>query len=122
MRLIDSESSLELEPAKFGHLLSILSGKRGMNPVAMTIISHWKEYWSVGDRTSDLLFSSPVHYQLSYRASRHLRQRKSRKTSNLSCPQKSPKKLLILSQTSPVFMCLQYTSIENTVICVFEYY
>ena len=40
-------------------------GERGMNPVAMTIINPQKEYWpSSGDRTSDLLFSSPV--RLSY--------------------------------------------------------
>ena len=41
--------------------------ERGMNPVAMTIINLEKEYMylpSPGDRTSDLVFSSPVRYPL----------------------------------------------------------
>ena len=43
-----------------------------MNPVAMTIINPQKEYWpsrgSAVDRTSDLLFSSPQCYRLSFGA------------------------------------------------------
>ena len=42
------------------------SGERGMNPVAMTILG--KNTDRAGDRTSDLLFSSPQRYRLSYRA------------------------------------------------------
>ena len=42
------------------------SGERGMNPVAMTIINPWKECWLNQGSISDLLFSSPQCYQLSY--------------------------------------------------------
>ena len=38
------------------------NNERGMNPVAMTIINHQREYGWVRDRTSDLLFSSPPRY------------------------------------------------------------
>ena len=43
------------------------SGERGVDPVPMTIIiDPRKEYWPSRDQTSDLLFSSPQCYQLSY--------------------------------------------------------
>ena len=44
------------------------SGERGMNPVAMTIINPRKNIGRAGDRTSDLMFSSPLRYQQNYGA------------------------------------------------------
>ena len=48
------------------------SGERGMNLVAMTIINPRKEYWGSRDRTSNLLFSSPQCYRLSYGTRLHV--------------------------------------------------
>ena len=44
------------------------SGERGTNHVAITFINPVKEYWPSQDRTSDLMFSSPQRYRLSYGA------------------------------------------------------
>ena len=42
---------------------------RGINPITMTIINPRKVNGKVRDRTYNLLFSSPVCYQLSYAGS-----------------------------------------------------
>ena len=47
------------------------SSERWMNPVAMTIIDPQKWIGQAEDRTSNLLFSSRVHYQMSYGAPDH---------------------------------------------------
>ena len=41
------------------------SGERGMNPVAMTIISSTRNVGKARDRTSDILFSCPARYRQS---------------------------------------------------------
>ena len=53
----------------FSHITtdkSMDSVERGVNPVAMTINNPRKNTGRAGDRTSDLLFSSPVRHRLSY--------------------------------------------------------
>ena len=49
------------------------SGERGMNPVAMTIISPQKEYWPSQGSNQRPLFSSPQRYRLSYGALSNLK-------------------------------------------------
>ena len=46
----------------------MVSGERGMNHTSITIINPCKELGRGRNRASDLLFSSPQHYQLSYGA------------------------------------------------------
>ena len=42
----------------------LVSSEIRMNPVTIAIIIPWNEIGRAGDRTSDLLFSSPVGYRL----------------------------------------------------------
>ena len=60
------------------------SGERGMNPVAMSIINPRKEYSRVWDRTSDLLFSSPQCYRLSYGARRMQKKDQTRQSARVN--------------------------------------
>ena len=48
--------------------LTMVIWERRVKHIAMTIIKPWKEIGRVGDQTSDLLFSSPLSYQLRYKA------------------------------------------------------
>ena len=58
--------SMPLATFPLTHCQKMDNGERGMNPGAMTISNPQKEYWPSRDQTSDLLFSSPVGYRLSY--------------------------------------------------------
>ena len=52
------------------HCQTIDNGERGINPVAITTVTSFpgKNIGRAGDRTSNLLFSSPIHHPLSYGA------------------------------------------------------
>ena len=84
------------------------SDERGMNPVAMTLSSILgRNIDQAQERTSDLLFSSPVRYRLSYGA-RHIYlrlviQHDEKLTKKIDPGRHTLADALTLSKTNPVF-------------------